>query len=152
MLRFYFVFCFLFLTCFSVHLQSPHQPCVGMPSVGVHVCVCVCARDFATSLSTHLHLNLHPAPTSCDLPVSIMRLLCPISGHKEMAVISFRGKIAYYWLGKLAKMGSVPAPCHLRRVVGHFIHCVYLQCAEWPCLVGTLRGLCKTFVFRMFSA
>lgn len=111
MLRFYFVFCFLFLTCFSVHLQSPHQPCVGMPSVGVHVCVCVCARDFATSLSTHLHLNLHPAPTSCELPVSIMRLLCPISGHKEMlvffffhvgnyhcvAVISFRGKIAYYW-------------------------------------------------------
>lgn len=94
-----FCFRFVFLTCFSVHLQSPHQPCVGMPSVGMHVCVCVCARDFATSLSTHLHLNLHPAPTSCDLPVSIMRLLCPISGHKEMLFFFFfTSEIIIVWL------------------------------------------------------
>lgn len=85
-----------------------------------------------------------------------MRLLCPISSHKEMllffiqvgnyhcvAVISFRGKIAYYGLGKLAKMGSVP---HLRRVVGHFILCVYLGCVEWPWFVRMLRSLCKNFL------
>lgn len=73
--------------------------------------------------------------TSHDLPVSVMRLLCPIMGHKEIFVqvreiitvsqiISFGGKIAYYGLGKLEKMGSILLPDHMRLVVGHFKLCV----------------------------
>lgn len=77
--------------------------------------------------------------TSYDLPVSVMRLLCPITGHKELfvqvqeiiivsQVISIGGKIAYYGLRKLEKMGSILLPDHLRLVVGHLKLCVPPVC------------------------
>lgn len=90
--------------------------------------------------------------TSYDLPVSVMRLLCPITGHKEIfvQVISFGGKIAYYGLGKLEKMGSILVPAHLRLVVGCFRLCVPPVCRMARHFVWTLHLLCKPFL--IFSA
>lgn len=45
-----------------------------------------------------------------------------------LQVISFGGKIAYYGLGKLEKMGSILVSDHLRLVTGHFKLCVPPVC------------------------
>lgn len=90
--------------------------------------------------------------TSYDLPVRVMRLLCPITGHKEIfvqvreiirvsRVISFGGKIAYYGLGKLEEMGSVLVPDHLRLVGGDILNSAHLQRVEWQDI------LCEHYTF-----